>query len=266
MTATPRKATPTMPGRRWLPALLWLHVVFAALAAVGLWAMFTTEATLPPGHIAHATAMLVAWLLLLPAGVLVARFFKVTPDQDFPAELDNKTWWNWHRGLQYAAALAMSAAVAVLVFENGCSIDSLHAKIGLAAVALVWLQIAGGLLRGSKGGPVADDGRPNPAAAWRGDHYDMTQRRRLFEAVHKSGGWLALVLGVDALWLGIDLVGGPVWLTTILTLTVLGWLVISVALARSFPRAQTYQAIWGDDPRHPGNGAATDRPPPPPAA
>lgn len=40
--------------------------------------------------------MVVAWGVLLPLGILIARFFKVTPRQRWPAELDNKFWWYSH--------------------------------------------------------------------------------------------------------------------------------------------------------------------------
>ena len=47
-------------------------------------------------------------------------------------------------------------------------------------------------------GAVRDD-RADPAdpATWRGDHYDMTPRRRLFEAWHKTAGWSLIALAVS---------------------------------------------------------------------
>lgn len=37
--------------------------------------------------------MVLAWVILLPLGVLIARFFKITPHQSWPASPDNKFWW-----------------------------------------------------------------------------------------------------------------------------------------------------------------------------
>ena len=48
----------------------------------------------------HGRLMVLAWAVLLPVGVLVARFFKVMPGQDWPLRLDNKSWWHAHRLLQ----------------------------------------------------------------------------------------------------------------------------------------------------------------------
>lgn len=49
----------------------------------------------------HGVMMALTWLLLLPGGVLIARFFKVTKSQDWSNELDNRFWWNNHRWLNY---------------------------------------------------------------------------------------------------------------------------------------------------------------------
>ena len=63
----------------------------------------------------HGRLMVLAWGLLFPLGIFAARFFKVTPGQDWPARLDNKAWWHGHRGLQYAGGLAMLAALALVL-------------------------------------------------------------------------------------------------------------------------------------------------------
>ena len=61
----------------------------------------------------HGRAMFAAWAVLAPVGVIAARYFKVTPGQDWPRELDNPFWWRLHRGAQYAALVLTFAAFAL---------------------------------------------------------------------------------------------------------------------------------------------------------
>jgi hypothetical protein len=58
------------------------------------------------GSIDHSIAVQVAWHgrlmvlamgLLTPPLIIVARFFKVTPGQDWPRQLDNPFWFIAHR-------------------------------------------------------------------------------------------------------------------------------------------------------------------------
>jgi len=142
--------------------------------------------SLAPWAYWHARWMVLGWGVLLPLGALVARFYKVTPRQDWPRALDSRAWWNSHRALQWAGVLAMSVGV-WLVWGHGQGVSPLarlHGWAGWALCAAGWAQIVGGLLRGSKGGP----GDPQ----LRGDHYDMTPRRLAFERAHKSLGCAAL--------------------------------------------------------------------------
>ena len=44
----------------------------------------------------HGRLMVIAWLFAFPAGILTARFFKITPRQNWPQVLDNVFWWNLH--------------------------------------------------------------------------------------------------------------------------------------------------------------------------
>ncbi|MEO0958260.1 MAG: cytochrome B, partial [Pseudomonadota bacterium] len=76
----------------------------------------------------HGRLMVLAWGALFPLGVLVARYLKVTPKQDWPRELDNKTWWHAHLALQYTAGVAMIVGlVLILLTESG---SSTHAHFG----------------------------------------------------------------------------------------------------------------------------------------
>ena len=203
----------------------------------------------------HARLMVLAWGMAIPLAVLLARYFKVVPGQDWPRALDHKAWWHGHRLLNYAAVLLTAAAV-VLVWPagrySGIARD-LHAWLGWTVAVLAVLQVLSGVLRGSKGGPTAprraSDGH---VLDLQGDHYDMTRRRRVFEHAHKGLGWMALGLSVGAIVLGLRTADAPRWMWLLLP----AWWALLVVLAVHWQRQgrciDTYQAIWGADPRLPG--------------
>lgn len=198
----------------------------------------------------HARAMVLGWGVCLPLGALVARFFKVLPRQPWPQELDNRAWWHAHRTLQWSGIAAMTLG-AGLAWNQGAGASLAarwHAGAGWVLVWAGWLQVAGSLLRGSKGGPGE--------ATLRGDHYDMTPWRLGFERLHKGLGWLAVVASVAVIVLGLVVADAPRWM---LLLLCLWWLALGVAFAalqRQGRCIDTYQAIWGPDPAHPGNHRA----------
>ena len=124
-----------------------------------------------------------------------------------------------------------------------------HAFLGWTIVALATLQVTGGLLRGTKGGPT----EPAPNGSLHGDHYAMTFRRLVFEYVHKGAGYLALVLSVLTILSGLWQANGPNWMWLSLSLWWLGLLCLAIWLQRRGMAIDTYQAIWGPDPTLPGN-------------
>ena len=191
--------------------------------------------------------MVLGWGPLLPAGALAARYFKLLPGQRWPQELDNKAWWHTHRTLQWAGIAAMTVG-AVLAFGQGQSASAAataHGWAGWALVALGWLQVAAGLARGSKGGPTE--------LRLHGDHYDMTPHRFRFERFHMGLGWLAVLAAVVVIALGLAVADAPRWMPLLLA----AWWVALALLALHWQRRgrciDTYQAIWGPDPSHPGN-------------
>ena len=203
----------------------------------------------------HARLMVLAWGVLIPLGVIVARFFKVTPRQDWPSTLDNRFWWNWHRLLQYGG-MALAAAGLALALASGSmsgAMRTAHAVLGFAVLALGVLQLVSAWLRGSKGGPTA----PSPDGSLRGDHYDMTARRYAFEYAHKFGGMIAVAGSVAAIVTGLILADAPRWMM----LAMLGWwcalLAVFAVLQRRGHAIDTYQAIWGPGAGHPGNRTPT---------
>jgi Eukaryotic cytochrome b561 len=198
----------------------------------------------------HARCMVLGWGVLLPLGALVARFYKVLPRQAWPQQLDNKAWWHAHRGLQWAGIAAMSLG-AVLAWQQASASTPAalwHGWAGWALVVAGWLQVAGGLARGSKGGP----GNASP----RGDHYDMTPYRLAFERLHKGLGWLAVLAAIGVIAMGLWLVDAPRWMATALALWWMALVAAFTQLQRAGRCIDTYQAIWGPGPQHPGNRRA----------
>ncbi|MCV6594294.1 MAG: cytochrome b561 domain-containing protein [Silicimonas sp.] len=196
----------------------------------------------------HARLMVLAWGILAPLAVLVARFFKVMPGQDWPRELDNQTWWKAHWMGQGAVVVLTFCALAMVMPPNLSEI-SLHTGLGAGLILLLALQVALGLARGSKGGP----GAPAPDGSLRGHHYDMTPWRLIFEAAHKTIGYGALALAMVVILTGLWKANGPVWMWLVLGLWWSGLIFVFMGLQRRGMAVDTYQAIWGPDPAHPGN-------------
>ena len=206
-----------------------------------------SEHHLPDWVIWHARTMVAAWAVLLPLGALAARYFKVTPQQDWPRVLDNRAWWHAHRSLQYFG-MALVAVGVYLAWNQGAQATASafwHHWLGWAVVILGAGQLLSAWTRGSKGGPTEP--------SMRGDHYDMTTHRRWFERLHKGLGWLAIVAAALTVVLGLIAADSPRWMAGVLTI----WWLLLTTLAWRWQRQgrciDTYQAIWGPDPRHPGN-------------
>ncbi|WP_354682148.1 cytochrome b561 domain-containing protein [Cupriavidus necator] len=213
----------------------------------------------------HGRLMVLSWGLLLPLGIVIARFFKVLPGQAWPAVLDRKTWWRAHLWLQGGGVAVMSAGVLLILGHSGMpgQLARWHHLAGWTLVSGAALQVLGGLLRGSKGGPTG--------VCMRGDHYDMSARRVVFEWLHKCIGWTSLPVAVATIGAGLVLADAPRWMPLLLG----AWWLMLAALALALQRAglciDTYQAIWGPDSRHPGNqrrpiGWGITRPLSPPAS
>lgn len=195
----------------------------------------------------HGRIMVLCWGVLLPLGVLVARFFKVMPRQDWPTALDNKIWWRVHLHGQ-SAAIALACVGVALIWNSAGGLTTLaqwHGYMGWAVMALGLLQAAAGFARGSKGGPQD--------TVMRGDHYDMTPRRNTFERTHKSLGYAALLLALSTVLMGLLVADAPRWMLLVISLWWLALIAGFVWLQKQGYCIDTYQAIWGPDRQHPGN-------------
>lgn len=198
----------------------------------------------------HARVMVMAWGVIAPVAVLVARYFKITPGQHWPARLDNPFWWHVHWKGQVLAILLSGLGLAlILLAPEAHQSAPLHRLLGYLVLGLALIQALSGALRGTKGGPTA----PAADGSLAGDHYDMTRRRLIFEAVHKSLGYLLLSAAVLCILLGLWTLNAPRWMW----LFICGWWVWLAAAAVWLQLRRgaydTYQAIWGPGQEHPGN-------------
>lgn len=198
----------------------------------------------------HARLMTLAWGVLVPSGILAARFLKRWPGQRWPQELDHPGWWHLHRVFQHlAGALTLAALALILVPAGGTGASLLHRMFGWSLVALMGLQFTSAWLRGSKGGPAT----PAPDGSLRGDHYDMTLRRCVFEFAHKFGGYLALLAAFGAIVTGLWHANAPRWMWLLIG----GWWIVGIGVFAHLQKRglafDTYQAHWGADATHPGN-------------
>lgn len=226
-----------------------------ALCAAGLG--HAGAGALSPAHALHAGLMIYAWGVLLPAGSIVARYFKVTRDQDFPREIDNRFWWTWHRLFQ-SAGMGLATLGALVMHSAGPSgFASWHSRIGASVLLLGWLQVAAALLRGTMGGPTDSN--------LRGDHYDMTRRRLVFEALHKTTGWITLGLAGAALVSGAVFTDAPDLVLVALGVLIGAHLLAIFRFAHAGRWVDTYRAIWGHAAPKPSPNPGSPLPAPDPS-
>ncbi len=221
----------------WLTWMEWLRLPLSgnSVHELSFWASM------------HGRIMVLCWGVLLPLGVMVARFFKVMPSQNWPDVLDNKAWWKAHLHGQAAAVVLAGVGVALIWNTAGGATPMAvwHGYMGWTVTALGVVQVAAGLARGSKGGPQE--------LPIRGDHYDMTPRRNAFERSHKSLGYAALCLALSTVFMGMVVADAPRWMLLAICLWAMVLTAGFVWLQKQGRCIDTYQAIWGPDAAHPGN-------------
>jgi hypothetical protein len=204
----------------------------------------------------HGRLMVLAMGLLTPPLLIVARFFKITPRQDWPRQLDNPFWFVAHRRWGHVVGVIVAVALAFVLAERGwrSPAPTVHSAIGWLVVLVVVVQVIGAWLRGTHGGPVDPFTRkPRPRELWPGDHFSMSRRRIAFECVHKAAGYLLLALTVPALYTGLIAADAPRWMPLALGVWWLAMAGVFTWLQRAGRCIDTYQAIWGIDPDLPGN-------------
>jgi hypothetical protein len=204
----------------------------------------------------HGRVMVLGMGVLLPPVIMVARFFKVTPSQNWPTNLDNPFWFVSHRRWGHIVGTIVAIGLVFAIAGSGAlnPWDSFHVATGWIVITLVLIQIVGAWLRGSHGGPMDPfTRRRRPPDAWPGDHFSMTPRRVVFEYVHKSAGHFLLLLTLIVIPSGLIDADAPRWMPIVLGTWWLALIATSVQLQRAGRCIDTYQAIWGPDPTLPGN-------------
>lgn len=193
----------------------------------------------------HGRLMAFAWGALTPLVILVTRFAKIWPGQNWPHELDNKNWWHIHWITHTAVVLMTMAGLVLVMIPSGGLISLTHNVLGYCVIALAVIQVLAGVFRGSKGGPT-DTGMA-------GDHFDMTSRRVIFEIVHKLLGYLVVACAITAIISGLWATNAPIWMFIALSFYWITLAVTFVILQRLGYAVDTYQAIWGTNRELPGN-------------
>ena len=205
----------------------------------------------------HATFMVLVWLVLVPAAIVSLRYYKPKPTfkgltkRIKPFE---PTWafFNFHKYGLYAAIGLSTLGFLVAVLVSWGFSGTVHSFFGIATVTLGILQGVSAYNRGGHGGRHYEKNDPNNPDTWRGDHFDMTPRRKKFEAYHKTVGYFTMFCVVGAISSG--LVQYPIsWLAgsvgALLVLLVL-WAVIKEYQGTVY---DTYRAAFGTDPDAPYN-------------
>lgn len=140
------------------------------------------EQDLRPVLAVHGFMMFLAWGILLPGGILAARYLK---------HVKGDGWFQIHVYLQYSGLAIVLLALLFAVAElHGFSFDSLHVKVGFATIFLVCLQPVNAFFRPKK-----------PANA------EMDPNRVIWEYCHVIFGRGAIVLGIVALFTGMKHLG-----------------------------------------------------------
>ncbi|KAK7247346.1 hypothetical protein RIF29_42227 [Crotalaria pallida] len=154
------------------------------------------EQDLLPVLTVHGFMMFLAWGILLPGGILAARYLK---------HVKNDGWYQIHVYLQYSGLTIVLIALLFAVAElRGFHVSSVHVKFGIAAIFLACMQ------------PVNASLRPQKPA--NGEQAPFT--RVIWEYFHIIVGRSAIVVGIAALFSGVKHLGdrygarnvrGPNW-------------------------------------------------------
>jgi len=130
--------------------------------------------------------MFLAWGLLAPAGVLVARFTKHVQ----PAAGSSAFWFTTHRIVQIISTVlsVVGLVLAIVMVAPGPHFSEAHHIIGVVVVALGLLQPTNACCRPAK----APIGKPQSSA------------RTAWERLHKGTGYAAILLAVVAVVLGLQ--------------------------------------------------------------
>lgn len=129
----------------------------------------------------HAILMIISWGFLLPAGAVIAKFFKHK----------DPLWFHAHRVIQVIGlVLALTGWIIALIKLDPLGGDEAegnvvaHGTIGIIVMAIGIFQPCNAFIRPHKG----------------------DQFRFVWECCHKGSGWLAIILAIVVISLGIDII------------------------------------------------------------
>lgn len=141
------------------------------------------EQDLRPVLAVHGFMMFLAWGILLPGGILAARYLK---------HVKGDGWYQIHVYLQYSGLAIVLLGLLFAVAElRGFYASSLHVKFGLAAIFMACLQ------------PVNASMRPKKPA----NGEEISSKRLLWEYFHIIVGRCAIIVGIAALFSGMKHLG-----------------------------------------------------------
>lgn len=205
----------------------------------------------------HAIWMVAIWLVLVPFCITIMRFHKPAPSEKGirrDVSLWRREWWFFsvHKfGLFTAMFLAVAGTGIALIASKGFS-GSVHAWFGLLTVVLGVAQIISSQARGTRGGKYRDGADPENPETWRGDQYDHTPKRRMFEAVHRTCGYFTFFFAFGAVGSGLMQYNMPL-LTIVFVLLVLGWMCIWAVYDFKGRAFDGYRVAHGYGLEHPYN-------------
>ncbi|CAN4099855.1 unnamed protein product [Withania somnifera] len=141
------------------------------------------EEDLRPVLAVHGFMMFLAWGILLPGGILAARYLK---------HVKGDGWFQIHVYLQYSGLSIVFLGFLFAVAElRGLSFSSLHVKFGMPAILLAIAQPINAYLRPKKAG----------------DGEEVSPKRHLWEYIHVIVGRGAIVVGIASLITGMKHLG-----------------------------------------------------------
>jgi len=136
--------------------------------------------SLPVGLIFHAIFMALGWGVLLPGGMLIARFGKTR----FP----EGQWFAIHKKMQIAGLFLAFIGI-ILAFSYGSGTKYAHMSIGIIVMILGFSQ------------PLNAFFRPHPPK-----DEPKSQARIYWEYLHKGSGYMSIFLGLVNICVGIYVV------------------------------------------------------------
>ncbi|XXQ31679.1 Cytochrome b561 domain-containing protein [Plasmodiophora brassicae] len=146
-----------------------------------------------PARKAHGSLMMIAWTVLVPVAVCIARFFKD----------DDRRWFMWHRGLMSLAVVMSMTGLFIIITSvpSGNHFKSLHSVFGLVIQIVTLLQ------------PIIAIFRNTRRALWEKQHRWTAAGLYFFACMNcllgsillssKANGTAFFVLTVIAVFIGI---------------------------------------------------------------